>query len=176
VWLGLAAVFFLGAIPICLKVFNVNFVPSEAWVDRTAGFASTVSFVVAVLATTLFAVDKVQRGARIGMLGNIGMILFLPVFFWVLGSALVAQVYPMVRAALAGRPMTMAFVVERASVGTSRQCRNRVELRGLPLLLGDVCGLPADEVASLAPGSRVSFGGYGTDLGLFVERVEGPAP
>jgi hypothetical protein len=175
-WLGLAVVFFLGAIPIALKAFHLDFVPSEAWVTRTSGFASTFCFGAAVLATILFAVDMVQRGERIGTPGTIGMILFIPVFFWFLGSALVMLGYPMIRAAWAGQPMTMVFEVERAKVGASARCRNRIELRGLPVLINEVCGLPAESIVPLAPGSSVTLGGYGTELGLFVQRIEGQAP
>ncbi len=175
-WMGLAAVFFLGAIPIAVKKFHVDFLPSEAWVVRTEGFASTFCFGAAVLATILFAVDMVQRGERIGKLGNIAMILFIPVFFWFLGSALIMMGYPMLRTIWAGEQTSLVYRVERAEMSYSARCRNKIELQRLPFLINEVCGTKDDVVAALSPGQSVTISGFGTDLGLFVQTVKPGGP
>lgn len=170
-WLGLASVFFLGAIPIAVKKFHIDFLPSEAWISQTEGFSSTFCFGAAVLATILFAVDMVRRGERIGTLGNIGMILFIPVFFWFLGSALITMGYPMLRTLWAGQATEMVFYVDSARKSYSTLCRNKIELQRLPFIINSVCGTEDDVVAALKPGSTVTIAGYGTDLGLFVQQV-----
>lgn len=171
-WMGLAAVFFLGAIPIAVKKFHIDFLPSETWIARTEGFASTFCFGAGVLATVLFAIDMVRRGERIGALGNIGMILFIPVFFWFLGSALITMGYPMLCTIWAGQPTSMVFHVDTARKSYSTLCRNKIELQRLPFLINSVCGTEDDVVNALVPGSAVTIKGYGTDLGLFVQEVQ----
>ena len=175
-WLGLAWVFLLGAIPIAIKKFHIDFLPSEAWVARTEGFASTFCFGAAVLATILFAVDMVQRGERIGKLGNIAMILFIPVFFWFLGSALITAGYPMLRTLWAGRPTEMVFHVDSARKSYSTLCRNKIEVQRLPFIINSVCGAEDDIVDALAHGSTIAIKGFGTDLGLFVQDLLPVAP
>ena len=95
----------------------------------------------------------------------------MPFLFGVFVRAIVLTAYPLWSAALIGTDTQLEFSVDSIG-GASFRCGNRVNLAGMPMMTGTLCGIPDDFRKMLHQGIRVVVAGRGTADGLFAARID----
>lgn len=156
--------------------FGHSFVPSQAYVSHHDIAAKSVAMAVTCLAFLFFCRKFVKdfQASDIStktFLVSVFGVLVMPFFAWIIVRATVLTVYPLWRAALVGQDMQLEFSVGDTA-GSSFRCPNKVDLAGMPILTGTLCGVPGDFQKTLHQGSRVVLTGRGTADGLFAAAID----
>jgi hypothetical protein len=155
-------------------IFGYSFVPSQTYVSDHDVIAKSVAIpggcLIFVLCCRKFAKDfkdfqASDVSAKTLILSGFG-VLVLPFIFGVVVRATVLTAYPLWSAALIGKDTQLEFSVDHVG-GPSFRCPNRVDLAGMPIMTGTLCGVPDDFRKTLHHGTRVVLTGRGTADGLF---------
>lgn len=114
--------------------------------------------------------DAPQVSIKTLILSGLGVIV-VPFIFSVFIRATVLTAYPLWLAALMGKHTQLEFSVDHVA-GSSVRCPNRVDLAGMPMMTGTLCGISDDFRNTLHQGSRVVLTGRGTADGLFAAEID----
>ncbi|UXN67228.1 hypothetical protein N8E89_22350 (plasmid) [Phyllobacterium sp. A18/5-2] len=159
-----------GLLPVLIKMFGFDFLPSIEWTSKT-----NLAGVAAGLVSGAFLLWLVLKGIHAvpyGELKKVCSVLAAPFMGYVLGKHVVVIAYPMMLAMIAGHQVGHTFTVVHADRYGTRQCHFPLIFQGLPFLFDRVCGVPNDFRQSLTPGKRVVVIGRGTSLGVFAESLD----
>jgi len=160
-------------------IFGHSFVPSQAYVSDHDVIAQSIAIpagcIIFVLCCRKLSKDFRAFQAWDGsfktlILSGFG-ILVLPFVFGVFVRATLLTAYPLWSAALIGEDTQLEFTVDRIG-GSSVRCSNRVDLAGMPMMTGTLCGVPDDFRMTLHQGIRVMLTGRGTPDGLFASGID----
>lgn len=157
-------------------VFGHSFVPSQAYVSDHDTIAKSIAIsagcLIFVLCCRKFAKDfeASQVSARTLLLSGFGVIV-LPFVFGVFIRATVLTAYPLWLAVVIGKDTQLEFSVRNVG-GSSFRCSDRVDLAGMPMMTGTLCGVPDDFRKTLHQGIRVILTGRGTADGLFAAEID----
>ncbi|WP_210388522.1 hypothetical protein [Mesorhizobium sp. 131-2-1] len=160
-------------------IFGHSFVPSQAYVSDHDMIAKSIAIpagcLIFVLCCRKFLKDFRAFQAwdvsfKTLVLSGFG-VLVLPFVFGVFVRATLLTAYPLLLAALMGEDTQLEFSVDRIG-GSSFRCSNRVDLAGMPMMTGTLCGVPDDFRKTLHQGTRVMLTGRGTADGLFAATID----
>jgi hypothetical protein len=157
-------------------IFGHSFVPSQAYVSDHDMIAKSIAIpagcLIFVLCCRKFANDfqAPQVSAKTVILSGFGVIV-LPILFGVFVRATVLTAYPLWLAVLMGEDTQLEFSV-RDTAGSSFRCSYRVDLAGMPMMTGTLCGVPDDFRKTLHQGMPVVLTGRGTANGLFASGID----
>lgn len=161
----------LGAI-----IFGYSFVPSQTYVSDHDVIAKSLAIpggcLVFVLCCRKFAKDFQSWNASAKTIILSGFnVLMLPFLFGIVVRATVLTAYPLWSAALMGKDTQLEFSVDHVG-GASFRCPNRLDLAGMPIMTGTLCGIPKGLRNTLHQGIRVALSGRGTADGLFAATID----
>ncbi|TGE95079.1 hypothetical protein C9417_22190 [Rhizobium sp. SEMIA 4088] len=146
-------------------VLGYRFLPSAEWASKTSTFGNFTGLALGILMCGLSLVrqDLIPGGD----IKKAGVVLFSPLFGFVLGrnAALVAG--PMVLALVAGHHVELPYTIARANRPNERHCNSPLELQGLLFTFDRLCGVPDEIRKSLRPGMHIVVEGHGTSYGVF---------
>jgi len=156
--------------------FGYSFVPSQAYVSDHDMIAKSLAIpggcLVFVLCCRKFAKDfqAWDASAKTLILSGFG-VLVLPFIFGVVVRATILTAYPLWLAALVGKDTQLEFSVDDTADSSAR-CSHRVNLAGMPMMTGTLCGISDDFRKTLHHGMRIVLTGRGTADGLFAAGVD----
>ena len=167
----LAIWFMLGTLPIFVKMFGNDFVPSIEWVLKSEIIGIVAGIIGAALMPSIVLAGMRKPPKIDGKVKKASAVIFAPLFGYLLGNTVVVVSVPMMLALIPGHQIELIFTVESGDRGGSRKCRSPLELQELPLLFDEICGVPEDFRQGLVPGQKIVLIGRGTDFGIFVQRL-----
>lgn len=165
-----------GVVLIGAMISGHPFVPSQIYVNGHDMIARSIAIpggcLVFVLCCGKFAKDFQARdvSAKTILLSGFG-VLVLPFIFAIVVRATVLTAYPLWFAALLGKETQLEFAVADTE-GSSSRCPYRVDLAGMPMMTGTLCGVPDEFRRTLHRGTWVVLTGRGTDYGLFAAGID----
>ncbi|RUU89762.1 hypothetical protein EOB59_17750 [Mesorhizobium sp. M7A.F.Ca.MR.176.00.0.0] len=157
-------------------ISGYSFVPSQGYVSDHNTIAKSIAIpagcLILVLCCRKFAkdFDAPQVSIKALILSGFSVIV-LPFVFGGYVRATVLTAYPLWLAALMGKHTQLEFSV-KDTAGWSYRCPNRVDLTGMPMMTGTLCGIPDDFRKTLHQGTRVVLTGRGTADGLFAAEID----
>ncbi|AZO44686.1 hypothetical protein EJ076_28110 [Mesorhizobium sp. M7D.F.Ca.US.005.01.1.1] len=175
IFFGVAGLAIHGWVLITAMSFGHSFVPSQAYVSDHDMIAKSVAMAVTCLAVLFFcrkfvkdfrAPDTSIKAFLVSVFG----VLVMPFFVWIIVRATVLTVYPLWLAALVGEDTQLEFSVGDTA-GSSFRCQHKVDLAGMPILTGTLCGISGEFHKTLHRGIGVVLSGRGTTDGLFAVEI-----
>lgn len=158
----------LGMFPVFSRMIGYSFLPSVKWMALSELPALVAGLVSAGLFLWVYVVD--QQPFTGGELKKVLTCFGAPIFGYLGGSNAVVVAIPMVLALVAGRQVELPYTVERTDRINSK-CRSSLELKGLPIVFNEICGVSDEFRQRVARGSRVIVSGRGTDFGVFANGL-----
>ncbi len=184
--LGLILAIFLlvGSASILAKIGGIQYVPSPFWVEKGNLIGLSVGLIAATLVIVLMMLTGKRRTEEylsdLSWLKSVAVTLFGVFMVFAIGRESIISGFPMLYTIFLGEKVAHQFVVAKADSYSDRKCPNKIELRDMPIMSGDLCGLPNTFRDTLKTGSRIVVSGRGTALGVYVENVrlidDGPDP
>ena len=165
-----------GAVLIGAMSSGYSFVLSQAYMSDHDMIAKWLAILggclVFVLCCRKFAKDSEAPdvSGKTLILSGFGIVV-LPFIFGIFVRATILTAYPLWLAVLIGKDTKLEFSVS-STAGWSYRCPNRVELAGMPIMTGTLCGVPDDFRRTLHQGTRVVLTGRGTAHGLFAAEID----
>ncbi|MGV1758623.1 hypothetical protein ACQZ6F_20380 [Rhizobium sp. A22-96] len=157
--------------PIALggMVLGYRFLPSTEWVSTVGGFGTSTGLALGIL---ICGLSLVRQDLLPG--GNIKkamVVLFSPLFGYVLGRNAVIIAGPMVLALVAGHHVELPYTIARANKSNERHCDSPLKLQGLVFYFDTLCDVPDDIRKGLRLGMPILVEGRGTSYGVFASGL-----
>jgi hypothetical protein len=177
VWLFLT-VLLASALPVFAAKFGYHFLPSVNWVKVTFPYAILIALAssAATLAGLTWSLNNNVRpqnkAKELTPVKTVMLVIFGPILFGCMAYDLLPVCVPMIYSLVFGRDVELHYTVAKADGSSSRRCRRKIELVGLPFMFDEICGVTDEFRVKLRPGSKVVVTGYGTDYGLFPDNIE----
>lgn len=173
------AICYLGALLFFVELFSWRkFLSSPEYYETHQGVSYVFSGIGALVSAYLFwfkssFVEVLQSKSGSGLFTLFIRTCF-PLFVAIIAHQLPMTAYPMIHALVAGGKVTVIYTVENATIFSDRKCANRIQLRSLPFFNDSACSFPEEVRNQLLPGMQIELEGWGTENGLFYDRIKIP--
>jgi len=163
------ACWFASGMPLLLRALGILFLPSREWVAAHSATANTAGFLLTLgWLASLYWVPAFRQMAP--SLKKLFVFVFGTYMTWTMGTEAIYIGIPMLRAAQRQKT-ELEFVVKQASGFSDHKCRRRIELRDMPFMFDEICGVDPKFRNSLHPGERLVVTGTGSAWGIFPSMV-----
>lgn len=161
----------VGGLPLFARMAGFQFLPTEVWIRRVESVARSVGIFVAVVPAIVYARGWWRTVPEDSLAKHAIFLISLLFLGFGAGMNSVNVGGPFIYTALVGQRSENRFVVARADGFSDRKCRNKIELKNMPFMSDELCGLPKDLRDNLRPGQTLIVSGRGTLAGTFISSA-----
>jgi len=158
-------------LPFLLKFLGYEYVPSGQWVSDSYLPSLVVGLSLAALffVPGAFFIYKRPKKGR----DNTPYLSLFPFVGYAVGRIITVISIPMIITLLSGYQIAHVFTVGKADGLARGKCSFPVSLKELPWFYDNLCYVPDDLRARMAPGDKIALAGRGTRFGVFVAQLGG---
>ncbi|SLN47151.1 hypothetical protein ROA7450_02332 [Roseovarius albus] len=162
--------------PVVLKLFEIHYLASPNWIERTRIW--DMAFGLFLICLIGFYFLKHWQSRKINSHEKtrplwIWACFAIPIlnYTFLFEERPLAYGIPIIAAAITNEEVQFSYTVERAYPYSLGECKNPIEVLEAKSTLDEICNAPNELVNQLKRGDTVIVSGKGTQMGLFPESV-----